>query len=74
MRYTTEREMEGDSDEKGAKRHVRHKMSPPCHITTGINTTTHLIVSSPEKKSSHFFFLILCGDCRTTPAENLKRW
>ena len=56
MRYTTEREMEGDGDEKGAKQHVRHKMTPPCHITTGINTTNRLIVSPPEKKSSHFFF------------------
>ena len=72
MRYTTERELEGDVDEKGAKRHVRHKMTPPCHITTGINTTNHLIASPLEKKSSHFFFSFYVATVGQH-AEKLKR-
>ena len=62
MTYTTERGIEGDGNEKGPKRHVRHKMTASHHITTSINTTNRLIMSPPEKKSmaisffSHFMW------------------
>ena len=50
MRYSTERGMEGDSDEKGAKQHVRHKMTPP----TSTQPTASL--HHPQRRRTAIFF------------------